>query len=164
MYSTLWCVCDCLTICLLVSLGTLMNRHALPIEVKVIAVISIRHEHHFVLWWETTGFSHCCQLHFLHVEPHWSLYTHVEGIWPSVVNMVHWQWLLTVVQRSFILVFLLWNSHKKCRFCNKQNNCEQSHTLEFPLNFYIITNLSRGRRKHWQTKSILFNEFLIVLL
>lgn len=47
------CVCVmhhvCLTVSLLVPLGPLMNRHALPIEVKVMAVISTRHGHRSVL-------------------------------------------------------------------------------------------------------------------
>lgn len=36
----------CFSVSLLVPFGPLMNRHALPIEVKVMAVISARHEHH----------------------------------------------------------------------------------------------------------------------
>lgn len=159
-------------ICLLVPLGTLMNRHAPPIEVKVIAVISTRHEHHFVPWWETTSFYHCCQLHFLHVEPHLSL---LYPCWTHLAQCPEYGSLTMTVDYTsahFISVFLLWNGPKlfecqKCRCCNKhswlQNNCKQGHTLGFALNLYIITNLSCGCRKHWQAKSILFTVFLIVL-
>lgn len=106
-------------------------------------------------------------------EPRLSLYAHVERIWLSVMNMVQWQCLLTVVQRGFISVFLLGDGHKlvecqKCCCCNKQTlgrgTTGNEVTLGFTLNFYIITNLSCGCRKHWEAKSIWFNVFLIVLL
>lgn len=84
----------CFSVFLLVPLGPLMNRHALPIEVKVMAVISTIHEHHSVLWWEATSVYPCCQLHYLPVEPYLSLYTHVEHIWRSAMNLVYWPWLL----------------------------------------------------------------------
>lgn len=72
---TLWFVCEhthalvmhhvCFTVSLLVPFGNLMNRHALPIEVKVTAAISARHEHLPALWREATSVYHCCQLHCL---------------------------------------------------------------------------------------------------
>lgn len=100
---TLWCACVCVcawcimsvSVSLCLSLwGPLMNRHALPIEVKVMAVISTRHGHHSVLWWEATSVYHCCQLHYLPVEPYLSLYTNVEHIWRRAMNLVYQPWLL----------------------------------------------------------------------
>ncbi len=64
--------CVCHSVSLLVPLGLLMNRHALPIKVKVMTVISTRHKHHSVLWWEATSVHRCCQLHYLPVEPYLS--------------------------------------------------------------------------------------------
>lgn len=52
----------CLSDFLLVPLGLLMNRHALPIEVKVAAVINPPTR--ASLWWEATSVWPGCQLHY----------------------------------------------------------------------------------------------------
>lgn len=148
-----WCIMS-VSVSLCLSLwGPLMNRHALPIEVKVMAVISTRHGHHSVLWWEATSVYHCCQLHYLPVEPYLSLYTHVEHIWRCAMNLVYQPWLLLDCNQMLLDVHFLFrrlrNNHLfvACQNATIVGNCKW-HYLEIMRNINPPIKYSK-HIAHW---------------
>lgn len=76
------CLCDFL----LVPLGLLMNRHALPIEVKVTGAINPPTQRHCDGGQQACA--HCCHLHYPPAEACSSIYSHVEHVWHRAKGLV----------------------------------------------------------------------------